>query len=292
MANKKVKGARANKPNDSFGTINNDDLYKNSQYSKDLDKDDDEVEQSEENASPVEETATQQKESSESFASKKEEVDYKKRYDDLKRHYDLKVAEWKDKEKEVQKAPVSETPVKQPEFTANMAQFKSQYPDVYDAVEQLSAAKAESTISALKKEVDALKTKESTLQKQKSYEELLRLQPDFENLKTNDNFLKWLENQPESISNGIYNNNTDAQWASRVVDLYKADTGSKGTRLSKKADAASSVSSPTPREISSKGGNERVWKASEIERLKPWEFEKFEKEIDKARSEGRLDLSQ
>ena len=197
MASKKVKGARANKPNDSFGTINNNDLYKNSQYSKDLDNDDDEVEQSEENASPVEETATQQKESSESFATKKEEVDYKKRYDDLKRHYDLKVAEWKDKEKEVQKTPVSETPVKQPEFTANMAQFKSQYPDVYDAVEQLSTAKAESTISALKKEVDALKTKEGTLQKQKSYEELLRLQPDFENLKTNDSFLKWLENQPE-----------------------------------------------------------------------------------------------
>jgi hypothetical protein len=73
--------------------------------------------------------------------------------------------------------------------------------------------------------------------------------------------------------------------------LYKADTGSKGTRLNKKADAASSVSSPTPREISSKGGNEKVWKASEIERLKPWEFEKYEKEIDKARSEGRLDLS-
>ena len=120
---------------------------------------------------------------------------------------------------------------------------------------------------------------------------MLRLQPDFNTLKADEKFLEWLSQQPESISNGIYNNNTDAKWASRVVDLYKADSGSKGTRLNKKADAASSVSSPTPREISSKGGNEKVWKASEIERMKPWEFEKYEKEIDKARSEGRLDLS-
>ena len=72
MASKKVKAARANKPNDSFGTINNND-HKNSQYSKDLDKDDEEVELSEEeNTGPVEETATQEKESSESFAAKKE----------------------------------------------------------------------------------------------------------------------------------------------------------------------------------------------------------------------------
>jgi len=289
MANKKVKGARANKPNDSFGTINNDNLYKNSQYSKDLDKDDDDVvEQPEEKgADPVDETATQQKES-ESFATKKEEVDYKKRYDDLKRHYDIKVAEWKEGVKKAQAVPQPDIPA---QFTSNMADFKDKYPDMYEAVEQISASNAEVKIAALKEEVESLKGNEKRLQKQKSYEELLRLQPDFDTLKADEKFLAWLEQQPESISNGIYNNNTDAKWASRVVDLYKADSGSKGTRLNKKADAASSVSSPTSREISSKGGNEKVWKASEIERLKPWEFEKYEKEIDKARSEGRLDLS-
>jgi len=289
MANKKVKGARANKPNDSFGTINNDNLYKNSQYSKDLDKDDDDVvEQPEEKgADPVDETATQQKES-ESFATKKEEVDYKKRYDDLKRHYDIKVAEWKEGVKKAQAVPQPDIPA---QFTSNMADFKDKYPDMYEAVEQISASNAEVKIAALKEEVESLKGNEKRLQKQKSYEELLRLQPDFDTLKADEKFLAWLEQQPESISNGIYNNNTDAKWASRVVDLYKADTGSKGTRLNKKADAASSVSSPTPREISSKGGNGKVWKASEIERMKPWEFEKYEKEIDKARSEGRLDLS-
>ena len=39
MAQKKMKGVRANKPNDSFGTINNDSLYKN-KYREEVDKDD------------------------------------------------------------------------------------------------------------------------------------------------------------------------------------------------------------------------------------------------------------
>ena len=30
---------------------------------------------------------------------------------------------------------------------------------------------------------------------------------------------------------------------------------------------------------------------SEIERMKPWDFEKFEKDIDQARVEGRIDFS-
>ena len=39
---KKSKGLRATKANDSFGTINDDNLYKN-KYHKDLDKDDNDL---------------------------------------------------------------------------------------------------------------------------------------------------------------------------------------------------------------------------------------------------------
>ena len=62
-------------------------------------------------------------------------------------------------------------------------------------------------------------------------------------------------------------------------------------KVNKNSDAASSVTTPTSRDVNTKGGSDKIWKASEIERMKSWEFEKFEKEIDKARSEGRIDLS-
>ncbi len=284
-----MKGFRANKPNDSFGTVNNKTLYRG-KYREDVNKDEDEevTEQQEEVAGPVEETATQETDS-ESFAKKttqKEEVDYKKRYDDLKRHYDQKIEEFKSATKKV------ESDTQAIEVSGNLEAFRNKYPDVYDAVTQISSAKTESEISTLKEEIESLKGKEKVLQKQKAYEELLRLQPDFDDLKSNDKFLSWLEDQPQSISDGIYNNNKDAKWASRVVDLYKADSGGvKTPKLNQKVDAASSVSSASARDISSKDSKGKVWKASEIERMKPWEFEKLETEIDKARSEGRLDLS-
>ena len=284
---KKQKGHRANKPNDSFGTINNNNLYKN-KYREEVDKDDDEEVKATEDTGPVEseETTATQEQSSDSFAQKKTaEVDYKKRYDDLKRHYDQKIEEFK---KASATVPSQEQPI-QP--TGNMEVFRNKYPDVYEAVEQLSSSKAEDKIASLKEEIETLKGKEKNLQKEKAYEELLRLQPNFETLKTDEKFLEWLGQQPESISNGIYNNNTDARWASRVVDLYKADTGSKPARVNKNSDAASSVTTPTSRDVNTKGGSDKIWKASEIERMKSWEFEKFEKEIDKARSEGRIDLS-
>ena len=56
---KQVKGARANKPNDSFGVINNPNLYKN-KYREEVDKEDeDEVEAKAEDVGTQEE-ATQQ----------------------------------------------------------------------------------------------------------------------------------------------------------------------------------------------------------------------------------------
>ena len=94
----KAKGHRANKPNDSFGTINNTNLYRGS-YRDDVYKEDEDEEQVEaQEADPSEEATPEEQ----GFSDKKsEDVDYKKRYDDLKRHYDAKLSEWKDEKAEL-----------------------------------------------------------------------------------------------------------------------------------------------------------------------------------------------
>ena len=169
--------------------------------------------------------------------------------------------------------------------------MKSTNPELYNTIESLSNAKVEEKLKNINKELDDYKGRATQLQREKAYEELLRLQPKFDKLKTNEKFLEWLSKQPSSISDGIYKNSTDAQWASRVVDLYMADTGKPKREIAKDDDAAASVQAPQAREVTTDGKNKRVWKASEIERMKPWDFEKFEKDIDKARSEGRIDFS-
>lgn len=295
----KPKGHRANKANDSFGTINNDQLYKG-KYREDVYKDDDE-EVVEATDPSEEEEATPEAKEPQSFAEPKEgsDTDYKKRYDDLKRHYDSKLEEWKQERQELESVrqagersgiETSQLP-KTPE---DLEEFKTKYPDVYAIVETVSTLKAEDRLRELKTEVESLKGKEKELEVRSAYKELLAVHPDFQVLKTDEEFLSWLDQQPSSIADGIYKNNTDSKLAIRVVDLYKADKGIKKRKTQKKdADPAIAVSKTVAKDVAGEAIPEKkIWKASEIGRMKPWQFEKLEAELDAARSEGRIDYTQ
>ena len=298
MATTKVKGVRANKPNDSFGVTNNKNLYRG-KYRDDVYKDEEE-QNVEEAQDPTEEVATQE---TENFAESKskDDHDYKKRYDDLKKHYDEKVNEFKSeretltsqlnafKSREIE-MPRNTTP---PKTLEELEEFKKQYPDVFDVVQTVAGVQTEQQVAKLRKEIDSVKQREKTLEKEKAYEELLRLHPDFNELKSNEKFLGWLDEQPEQLSDGIYKNNTDAKWAGKVVSLYKAEMGisNKKPTRSKESDAAASVTRQQPKDVATKDSTKKIWKGSDIARLKPWEFEKLEADIDLARQEGRIDMN-
>jgi len=282
---KQVRGARANKPNDSFGTINSETLYKGN-YREDVYKDDDdtpEVEASEDTDQPESTSFVE-------TTQEKPDHDYKKRYDDLKRHYDTKLAEFQ-AEKQQLEAATKQANVPMPKTVEELEEFKAQYPDVYGVVETVAAMQASERTNELQKELEVIKEREKETVVQAAYRELTANHPDFDTIKSDDKFLAWLQEQPESISDGIYKNNTDARWASRVLDLYKADAGISKKKTSRaKSDAATSVRAPKARDIvAEQGGDKRIWKSSEIRSLKPWEFEKLEEELDSARQEGRID---
>ena len=179
-----------------------------------------------------------------------------------------------------------------PKTPEELRAFKEQYPEVFEVVQTVSSLQAESQLSELREELGTIKEREKQLEKQKAYEELLRLHPDFDDIKGDEKFLEWLQEQPESISDGIYKNNTDARWAARVLDLYKADTGTtKRKRTKSDSSAADAVTRTVARDVKTTSGNDRIWKASEIGKMKPWEFEKHEQELDTARAEGRIDYN-
>ena len=294
----KVRGHRANKPNDSFGTVNSESLYRG-KYRDDVYKDEDDEETVEaQEADPSNEEATQQEESNSFVQEKKtsDEHDYKKRYDDLKRHYDDKVNEFKQEIANLREAvqkKVVDMPrgVQAPRTQEELEEFKERYPDVFEVVQTVSSIETEAQVAKLREELGTIKEREKQLEKQKAYEELLRLQPDFDKIKADQDFLSWLEEQPASISDGIYKNNTDARWAARVVDLYKADKG-LNQKKTKSSSAAEAVTRTPAREVKTNATDgKRVWKASQIAKMKPWEFEKNEAELDAARAEGRIDYN-
>ena len=223
---------------------------------------------------------------------KTEEHDYKKRYDDLKKHYDSKLYEWK-QERETLSADRqiedSFNEISGVETSTDVEQFKNEYPDVYNVVETISNQKTSKELEELKEEVNRLNQREKQLEAKSAYQELLAHHPDFAEIKKSKEFLSWLDEQPPSISNGIIDNSSDVKWASRVLDLYKADTGLNKNRGRPKRSAAEAVTKTNAKTVSvNQDENKKVWTTSEIRKLKPHDFDRLEAELDQANAEGRI----
>jgi len=218
--------------------------------------------------------------------------DYKKRYDDLKKHYDSKLNEFKQKELELteqaQQGQVKYTPPKSEE---ELAEFKQKYPDVYDVVETVANMQSESRAKQLEEKVKLLQEREQQLVRLDAEKELKAKHPDFDDVRNSDDFHDWAKSQPESIQNWIYKNSDDPEAASRAIDLFKSDMGvtSKQQKLSagpkQKLSAADMVSTKT---TNVEPQQAKVWSQQEILNLSPAEFDRLEKEIDKAWDEGRI----
>ena len=266
-------------------------MYQNS-YRKDLDK---EVEDPRQAVEDTQEATPQET----GFISKNETQpnhDYKKRYDDLKSHYDRKQNENTQKLEEIEaklklaeknQAMANYTP---PKTDDELKKFKEKYPDVYDVVETISQKQATRQVESLQKEVETLRKREDDLVVQSAYRELLNSHSDFIDIKDSPEFLDWLEGQPPSISDGVTKNNKDSKWAIRVIDLYKADKGLSKSKPKSNASAAESVTRTKAKSVNVDGNtNKKVWKASEIQKMNASVYEKYEKEIDLAFKEGRID---
>ena len=290
MAQAKAKEAEVQSKENEVDEVQQT-MYQNP-YRKDLDK---EVEDPRQAVEDTQEATPQET----GFISKNETQpnhDYKKRYDDLKSHYDRKQNENTQKLEEIEaklklaeknQAMANYTP---PKTDDELKKFKEKYPDVYDVVETISQKQATRQVESLQKEVETLRKREDDLVVQSAYRELLNSHSDFIDIKDSPEFLDWLEGQPPSISDGVTKNNKDSKWAIRVIDLYKADKGLSNSKPKSNVSAATSVTKTKAKSVNVDGNtNKKVWKASEIQKMNASVYEKYEKEIDLAFKEGRID---
>ena len=216
-------------------------------------------------------------------------VDYKKRYDDLKKHYDGRVNSFKAREDELLAEIRSNRPTyKAPKSEDELAAFKKEYPDVYGVVESVSHLQASKETEDLKQEIKSLKELNQSANKEIAEARLARMHPDFEQIRESDDFHSWAESQPEAIKGWVYGNATNAELASRAIDLFKQDTGkSKSKEVSGDLVAASEmVKVKNSKEIGY--GSKKIWTRSQIAAMSQSEFDKNEKAITEAMSEGRV----
>jgi len=218
---------------------------------------------------------------------------FKKRYDDLKRHYDSTIQKHKDELESLRNRLESgNSQFNPPKSKEELDAWRKEYPDVYDMVETIAIEKATTQTAELEDKYKNLKVQQEQIAKEKAEVELLKLHPDFNELRQQDSFHEWAERQDPTIQGWLYENTSNATLAARAIDLYKMDQGisklSKKQESNVKKEAAKAISK-TKKSTETDIPQKKIWTATEISKLKAHEFEKLESEIDLARLEGRIE---
>jgi len=219
-----------------------------------------------------------------------EEKNFKKRYGDLRRHS-------QEKEKEFQaqldtlKAQLDSATKNElvlPKSEDEVEAWAKKYPDVAGIVEAIADKKASERSSELDgrlKEIEELRT---TAKREKAEAELLSMHPDFQEIRADDAFHSWAEQQPKVVQDALYENSEDAKSVARVIDLYKSDKGIKPSKSSSSDKAAASSVKAKGRATPDTDDSSKYLSESMVEKMSMKEYEKRMEEIFDAQRNGKF----
>ena len=205
-----------------------------------------------------------------------EERTFKKRYGDLRRHSQEKEKEYQKKllDLESQLATATKKEMKLPKSDEDIEAWAKEYPDVAKIVETIAIKKAREQSAELEDRIKRIDEMNESATKERAEVELLKLHPDFEEIRDSDDFHEWAEEQPKWVQVALYENDDDARSAARAIDLYKADKNitkkSKGDDTKEAARAVNTKSKvSTPPET-----NNTMIKESDVQNMSAEDYEK------------------
>jgi len=220
--------------------------------------------------------AEQVEEPKEAEPANAEERSFKKRYGDLRRHQQQKEKEYEDRinalEQQLSQATKSE--IKLPKSDEDIEAWATKYPDVAAIVETIAIKKAKEQAQGLEDRVREIDEMKANAAREKAEAELMRLHPDFGDIRDSDDFHNWAEEQPKWVQDALYENDADARSAARAIDLYKADRGIKTKRSVSSKDAARSVDTRNARSKPQSDSLGMAIKESEVQKMSAQEYER------------------
>lgn len=249
-------------------------------------------------AEPVQaESDTEQKEEPKAEAQEDdselsaEEKNFKKRYGDLRRHQQKKEEEFSAKiealEAQLTKAANKELVL--PKTDEELEAWSKEYPDVASIIETIADKKSKSAAKELETRMAELEELRVNATRDKAEAELIKMHPDFIEIREDDSFHTWAEDQPKWVQDALYENIDDAKSVARVIDLYKVDKGitnKKKAKPAEKAAAASvktkSAAAPEPDESA------KMIRESQVAAMSIKEYEKRQEEILDAQRSGNF----
>jgi len=224
-----------------------------------------------------------------------EERSFKKRYGDLRRHSQQQQTQLQKQIDELKQQLEQSTSnqIKLPKSEEELSEWARQYPDVAKIVETIAIKKAKEQTEALDQRLKSLDEREALTAKEKAEDELLRLHPDFDQIRDDDEFHNWVDEQPKWVQQALYENDTDARAAARAIDLYKADKKIATKRSTSNRDAAQSINTKGGRSAPSGEDKDGMIYESQVAKMSTLDYEKYQEDIGKAIKSGKFvyDLS-
>jgi hypothetical protein len=217
-----------------------------------------------------------------------EEKSFKKRYSDIRKYMQDKDSEHK-VELEKLKAQLDSAAKNElvlPKSQDEIDAWSKKYPDVAGIVEAIADKKAAERSSDLDVRLKEIEEMRASAKREKAEIALLNIHPDFEEIRADDAFHKWAEQQPKVYQDALYENAEDVNSVARVIDLYKADNNIKTKKPSADSGAASSVkarrTTPKTDETSS------YFSESMVSKMSIKEYESRSEEIMDAQRSGKF----
>jgi len=225
-----------------------------------------------------------------------EEKTFKKRYGDLRRHSQKKEGDLQKQidELKLQLEASTKQEIQYPKSEGELEAWMEKYPDVAKIVETIAMKKAHEQASEFESKFKAIDEMKMEAQREKAEAELMRLHPDFEDIRETDEFHNWVEEQPKWVQDALYDNDADAISAGRAIDLYKADMGiATKKESSNDKDAAKAIGTRSERSSPESDETKSYIKESDVNRMTAQQYEKNADTIAEAIRTGKFiyDLS-
>ena len=234
---------------------------------------------------------SEEEEDQEAEPTSAEERSFKKRYGDLRRHTQKQQEDLQSQITGLKEQLTSATKkeMKLPKSDDEIDVWMSKYPDVAAIVETIAIKKAREQSTELEERVTKINKMQEDAERQKAETILLQLHPDFDEIRQDDDFHTWAEEQPRWIQQALYDNDDDAKSAARAIDLYKADKGISTKKKSKRSsDAAEMVDTRATRNRPTAEDTSGVIRESDVQKMSATQYEKNQDTIMESIRSGKF----
>lgn len=198
-------------------------------------------------------------------------VDWEKRYSDARRYQQ----ELTDKIKDLESKLTSETKESiLPKSDVELEKWKSEHPELYDAVVTVYRKETEQINTELEKAKAELEQIRTSNKKESVFNEVLKVHSDADSIRRSGEFKEWYTTQSSGVQSLI--DSLDSRDIVKGISLYKADKGltTQGkppTNPYKSAEAAGAVDVNNSTQLPTQP---KAWTPEEVKQLSPEQYAK------------------